>query len=135
MPKALKLTEHQQLFLKQYLVLGNATEALLATGYKGKHPAKAASQLMHKPFVKQAIEKNRLKVEQKTLVTFEWKVNKLQEIIDQAQSSEQYRDAVAAMAELNKMQGHYAPEKQVNYNVDVTLENIRNARLEYKKEY
>jgi phage terminase small subunit len=144
---AKKLTLQQQNFVKLFIQTSNAKQSLIQAGFKCKHPDRYAHQLLKKPQIQELLEKTRSEVQKKTEVTFEWKVQKLQEIIDRSLNQHLQDDdgsgkklvlsdtAIKAIAELNKMQGHYAPEKRENLNVNTSLENIRRVRDEYKKEY
>ena len=132
---AKKLTLQQQNFVKYYLESMNATQALIKAGYKGKHADSYASQLMSKPQIKALLSKTNELVQNQIKATFEWKVQKLEQIIEQCLYSESKDTAIKAISELNKMQGHYAPEKRENLNVNTSLDNIRKVRDEYKKEY
>jgi hypothetical protein len=58
------------------------------------------------------------------LISFETKCEKLAQIIHNVVSDsgilyKQLPSAIAAIAELNKMQGHYSAEKRINLNVDI----------------
>ena len=58
--------------------------------------------------------------------TFEWKVKKLVELVELCTPSnaENHKDTnpgstISAISELNKMQGHYAPDRSVNANMNI----------------
>lgn len=77
-------------------------------------------------------------------VTFDDKVKKLKEIIDNAIVDDvPPQVAIQAIAELNKMQGHYSAEKHVNVNANVTLDPhlkkvtdlLEDLRKKYEKDY
>jgi len=51
------ITAFQQQFIKQYPIDFNATQAYIRAGGTATHPKAAASKLLAKPLVKEAIEK------------------------------------------------------------------------------
>lgn len=137
-------------FCNAYVKLNNnAEQAMLAIGYSPTTARKQAYLMLKRPEVKERIEKIMAKLEEKTLVTYEWKVKKLQEIIDSSFKvkkkviddvtgeevlvPEFSKVAIQAMAELNKMQGHYAPTKNMNLYVNTTLDKITEAKRQYKE--
>jgi len=111
-----QLTDKQKIFIKAYLANGfNATQAALTAGYSNKHTDKIASELIRKTRVRAAIDAEINRVAKKLEITFEKKLNLLWECAQDckagAATKEGYVNAsglVSAVAELNKMQGHYA---------------------------
>jgi phage terminase small subunit len=114
----LKLTVKQRLFCKAYLANGfNATQAALTAGYSEDSAQAIGSENLSKPLVKQFIDKRIKTMEEKLDITAEWKMKVLKDCIDGCMNGEASEKkihpsgVVSAVAELNKMQGHYAPEK------------------------
>lgn len=74
---------------------------------------------------------------------YEWKLNKLKQIVDTFINDEAHltptevRVALLAINEMNKMQGHYSPEKHVNVNIktDPDLQQLENLINQHGKEY
>src|SRR5665213_1662861 len=56
MPAAKTLTKRHRLFVAEYIVDLNATQAMLRIGFKGRRPDIAASRLMQLPHVQAAVE-------------------------------------------------------------------------------
>lgn len=52
-----KLTQKQQRFVDEYIILGNATQAAIKAGYSKKTAAVTATENLRKPNIKAAIEK------------------------------------------------------------------------------
>jgi hypothetical protein len=70
-----------------------------------------------------------------------YKLDKIQQIIEDCMQRGQYDTVLRAIAEANKMQGHYSAEKVINLNLDAN-QHLRelilvseDLRLEHKKEY
>jgi phage terminase small subunit len=127
----------QQALMLNYILDGdNYTEAYRKAGYTSQYAKQAATVL---------VSRNPLKAhldyffhEMAKIVTPEYLINKLVSITERAidinspfQNGEL---AIKAIAELNKMQGNYA-QQTVNVNtISASIEDLRNARNEYKKE-
>ena len=118
-----RLTAFERRFVGQYLINGfNATDAAIKSGYGQQTAGKLAYKILQRPRVKQYVYKKlwdmNNKAEKEMNITFEekleklWKLAKLAlpddaELIDQCDP----KALIGSIAELNKMQGHYAAEK------------------------
>jgi hypothetical protein len=128
-----KLTMKQDLFVRSYLENnGNATQAAITAGYSKKTAYSIGGENLSKPEIVHEINKlqNKVmkKVEDKVKVTYEWKVQKLKDLIEKCATGEGFKDGwinasglVSALSELNKMHGDYAPEKRINTNVNIEM--------------
>lgn len=75
--------------------------------------------------------------------SFLWKIKKLREIINRAMPSDSAKyssSVITAISELNKMEGHYAPEKSITFSASADLELKQAQKLlekvaENKKDY
>jgi hypothetical protein len=77
------------------------------------------------PVHKALLAKKRAEMEN-LQATFEWKVKKLVELVELCTpaNAESHKDTnpvstISAISELNKMQGHYAPDRTVNANMNI----------------
>lgn len=125
------LKPRQIRFLNYYFAGKTRVEAYKLAGYKHKQADSAAWRLCNTDPVQKYIKLCKEKM--KPIATYADKVNLLWEI---ANNSHEKDIAIKAISELNKMQGDIAPiqTQSVHINTNATLEDIRNARLEYKKE-
>lgn len=144
-----KLNEREQKFCDAYLNNGfNAMKAGLAAGMPEKEAHAHSYAILKRPRVQAFLEKRAKKVEDKLGVTFDWKIRKLKKIVDalipdgeERVSHENANAGRAAIAELNKMQGHLSAEKHVNanINIDADIESAKEllVRLieKHKREY
>jgi hypothetical protein len=73
-----KLTPKQGRFIAEYLIDGNGTQAAIRAGYDAKNARQTAYENLTKPYIKAAISKARTAREQRTMVTADWVVERLQ---------------------------------------------------------
>lgn len=125
-----ELTAKQLLFLKFYFETNNATQATIKAGYSARTAGSASAQLLRNPAIQEAIVKYKNNIRERTIVTFQDKADLLWEMSHDPNIDPNAR--IKAIQELNKMQGHLAPDKQITVNVDSTLEQLKQAQLEYK---
>lgn len=78
--KPKKLTPKQSLFVKEYLVDLNATQAALRAGYGEKNAKQQGTENLAKPIIQEAIQKQIKKREEKTELNAEWVLKKLEKI-------------------------------------------------------
>lgn len=141
--KKRELTDKQQSFVMNYVKNGfNAYKAALESGY-----TKATAQIQAHTFVKNPLIKERLanaynivslQKDKELCMALAEKARVLSSIIydivpkDGAMPKRKYYSiAIKAIAELNAMQGDYAPDKKVSMNIDTTREKL----LKIKKVY
>lgn len=136
-------------FLREYMkTKGDASKAAIAVGLKPASGNSVAKRVLSKPMAQKwlASEQEKLSVEARW--DFEEKLLQLKKIAkmtvpEHAQTLEEIdaKSAISAIAEANKMQGHYSAEKHVNVNVGVDVEMEEAKRLsqellqKYKREY
>ena len=115
-----KLTPKQLLFINEYLVSLNATDAALKAGYSPKTASKIGSENLGKPEIKFAIQKAQEKTVAKLEITREQLIEDLIEIKNQ-QKYIQPGVAIKAIEVINKMSGFDAPlqieSKSITINV------------------
>ena len=137
------LTEQQLKFCEVYLAENNLSLAAKAAGYKS--PDRSAQMLMKCKRIQEYLNKRQSQFV-RVPITFEYKISKLANIIETA-IPDDLKDRTSdtmpvlgvsiglqAIAEANKMQGHYAPDKVQSVNINASIEDIRNVRNEYKSE-
>lgn len=111
-----RITEMQKKFCEAYLVNGrNAMAAAREAGYGKSYANNKSSQILNSTVVKQYLRKRLEKVDKKLEVTFDWKIKRLKQIANKHENN----IAVSAISEMNKMQGHYSPDKHVNANINI----------------
>lgn len=117
-----KLTAEQKLFCDNYLVTNDVKKASIAAGYKS-----ANYMTLNHPASKVYLKERREQLNKAIGLDFWWKAKRLATIVESVMGSGDNPDAVElqyanvainAISELNKMQGHYAPDKSVVVNLE-----------------
>jgi len=117
-----KLSEEQKLFCDNYLVTNDARKASTAAGYLAVNYS-----LLSNPSVKDYLKTKRRQLNNSIGLDFWWKAKRLATIVtsvvgngeDPEAVDLQYANvAINAIAELNKMQGHYSPDKSIVVNLE-----------------
>jgi phage terminase small subunit len=117
-----KLSDRHRLFCDNYLVTADITKASSAAGYLSYN-----HEVLDKPEVKAYLKEKRRKLNNVIGLDFWWKARRLETLINSVIGREgdpdsvdmQYANiAISAIAELNKMQGHHAPEKSIVVNLE-----------------
>jgi phage terminase small subunit len=150
------ITGRQKAFCDEYLKNGNNAMAaahavnLGGIGNRGEKRFQKARyamtyNILKKPEIKRYLADRMRAVDKKIEYTLEKKATKLAEIAElavptgsQTLKGTDPRASIAAIAELNKMFGHYAPEKKVVANIDfnkAVKERVEEIRGEYEREY
>ena len=146
-------SDRERSLVYNYLTNGeNATEAVIKSGYSPNTANQNAWALLNKSKIKSEINRLRPIIRQEmekmatdeVLVTVKWKMEKLKEIVERCMAGDADKDgklhpsgAIGAISELNKMQGHYSPDKVLTTNVNADLEKDQVDELLdlYKKEF
>lgn len=147
------LTEKETKFVFNYLTNGeNASKAMIDAGYKESSAYKNSWAKINEPKIKNEIERMRPKImeqmeklaTEEVLVTVQWKMEMLKETAERCRNGDASKEGllhpagiIAAIAELNKMQGHYSPERTITTNMNVDLDKQRVDELinETKQEF
>lgn len=149
-----KLTVKEKLFCKHYLINGfNATQATLAAGYSGKSAKIIGHQLLRKPRIKKYITYRLRQVEKKLDIKFEQKIKLLwktakrcygltDDELERLKNGEDIKaifgfdpeGLIKAVAEMNKMQGHYAQPKEPDNNENDT-EKLEEEIKKHEREF
>lgn len=83
--KGHKLTAKMIEFVNEYMIDGNATQAVTRTTYKTTNPTRHAAELMAHPLIREEIDRRTEKKIQKSEVKAEYLINKLQQIVETTQ--------------------------------------------------
>lgn len=147
--KPQKLTLKQEKFIRFYIENGgNGIQAAIKAGYEENSAGEIAYENLNKPQIVQELNKLKdkllLPIEERTGLTLEFKMNAIVKGIiaclnggARGDGKMEVRGMASLLAEANKMQGHYAPEKHVNTNInsDIDLEELRELVNKYSKEF
>jgi len=130
-----KWTARERLFCKRYLANDyNASEAARFAGYKESASSNIGSRMLGKVHIQEYIEKSVRKIEKKLEITIEKKIEALWLIAQGGipKNGEQVSasTAVSAIAELNKLQGHYpketkADDKETEKRIETAVNEVK----------
>lgn len=133
-------------FVKHYVSNGmNAYQAAVAAGFSETYADTKVKLLLDNPNIKPRIEKALQRVDDRLAnnlgLTYEWKAKKLKRVIeefipndkDEELSATKVKVGLTALAELNKMQGDYAPDKRLSVTVDATKERLEQVKRQYEE--
>lgn len=110
------LTPKQELFVNEYLVDWNGTQAAIRAGYSERTAQEQASRLLTNEAIKRAVEASRQKVMDKVAVTVEKVLADLEEVRLKALEAKQFSPAVRA----SELQGKYLKMFFDGHTVDPT---------------
>lgn len=120
----------------------NATQAAISAGYSHHIAKTIGSRLKTNPKIQGYLKILQSDLESQMTVSYEWKLDKLKQIVEVFIDSEdlspnKVNSAIQAISEMNKMQGHYSPEKHVNVNIktDPDLQQLEDLIKQHGKEY
>lgn len=108
----IQLTDKQKLFVKEYLIDLNATQAAIRSGYSEDTAKQIGSENLSKPYLQEAIQKEMSKRSNKTEITAEYVLNGIKTLIE---NSEQ---------ENSKLKGYELLGKHLKLFVDKVETNI-----------
>lgn len=83
-----KLTPKQQLFVKEYLIDLNATQACIRAGYGEKNAKQQGTENLAKPIIKEAIQEAMQKRSEKVELDANWVLTKLKAIAERCMAAE-----------------------------------------------
>jgi phage terminase small subunit len=132
-----KLTDKQRLFVQEYLIDLNATQAAIRAGYSKKTASRIGPELLGKTCIREALQKRRQKTEYKLEIRKEDILKGLLKIAARSmegvevdeESGEKRRFPydpqmyIKATSEIAKMQSFYAPFKH-DVSVDGKLHDL-----------
>lgn len=135
-----KITARQKQFAEAYVATQDARLAAKQAGYQSTAAGAAAlKQKTVLDYIATLAKPLQKALQKKVIATFDQKIDRLWEI---AQGGAD-RDAISAIAELSKMQGHYAAEKHIGLEIhakaDADIKRVsdemQRALEQYKSEY
>jgi phage terminase small subunit len=122
-PRRNKISEKEKVFVSTYLGNGyNGTQAAVAAGYKGRSARTIAARMLAKDNIRALVDSKVNKIVEEQEVTFAWKLGLLKDTALAAHSEGKYNAVAANVSVMNKMQGHDAPVKHINANINIEVE-------------
>ncbi len=135
----------EKIFIKAYLKNGyDRKKAAMDAGYPAEVAKQAAYKILKSSRIKSILTRHTKDVEKRLEVTFGWKLEILKDCVEKSMAGETNEknlpdvgNAVKSIAEMNKMQGHYSPEKIMTTTVeaDPDKELAKDLLEKYKKDF
>ena len=127
-----KLTNKEEMFIREYLVDNNGARAARAAGYSVKTARNIANENLSKPhIINRIMEVQEERLERLTITT-DMKHELLWSGAQNSHAEGDFKSMKACIAELNRMQGDIAPTKTEQktehsgeINVDINVEFIK----------
>lgn len=136
----------QKKFVQEYLANGgDIKNAALSAGYSENTARVTSYKFLDNPKIKEMILLAQGNIEassiKEAIAPYTWKAGILKRLVNAVISDDETQPinleygkiAIAAIAELNKMSGEYAPQKRLQLTVDVTKDRIIEAKKEYQE--
>lgn len=122
-----RLTEKQKLFVAEYLVDLNATQAAIRAGYSEKTAEQIGYQLLQKTLVQDAIQEAREKRQQRTEITQDMVVEELRAVAfakaaDYTDSTLKYSNKLKALELLGKHLGMFTDKVEHSGETGLRIE-------------
>lgn len=137
------MNEKQKRFVQEYVVNGfNARQAALSAGYTEKTANIESHRMVNNANLKPAIERGMAMsnhiLEQEIGLTVRrkavWLVQLIEDVLNPDNPKrDYYKDAIKAIDQLNKMQGHHMPTRSLSVTVDATKEKLIEATKIYSE--
>ena len=111
--KGSKLTQRQSSFVDHYMVCGVAKDAVLKAGYKTKNPIRMGTECLNHPLIKAEIERRREILNEKSILSVEYLVQKLISIIEK-EHEENPNAALRGIELAGKHLGMYKERQEIS---------------------
>lgn len=120
-----KLTPKQRKFCDEYLVDRNATQAAIRAGYSAKTAYAIGKENLHKPLIRENINSRIEKQSEKTQITVETILRRLDNL---ARTAEKTSDQLKANELLGKHLQMFSERLDVKHSGDIQLHIVRFSR-------
>lgn len=108
-----ELTPEEEIFCREYLEHGNATQAVKAAGYTGRNPSVIGSNWLHKPRVQKKLSRLKTRDEMEADMTRDIYLKMLKDTYEKAMADGDYGGANKAMELIGKHLGYLVDQKAV----------------------
>lgn len=112
------LKQQQAVFIEQYLLRSNGTQAAIAAGYSERTAESQASRLLRNAKVATAVEWGRKELSKATDVTREWLIGQAKEVLDSAKAEGAHTAAIGAIKEIGILSGERVEKSERDLNIN-----------------
>lgn len=111
--KGSKLSPKMEIFVNEYMVDFNATQAVVRAGYKTKYPDKMATELMRHPLVRRAVDERMAEKRERTEFNADYVITKLINIVENTEQGNP-NAALRGLELLGKHLGLYRDRQEIS---------------------
>lgn len=121
------LTQKQRLFVEEYIIDFNATQAAIKAGYSKKTAYSIGQRLLKNVEIQKALQKAMKKRSERTQIDQDYVIMKLKEIADKPASDELYSDLkysskLRALELLGRHTGAFEPKQDAEQGVTIVID-------------
>lgn len=129
-----KLTLKQQRFVDEYIISGNATQAVIKAGYSKKTANRIATENLSKPVIKTAIDKRNAEIQSEKTMDMQEVMELLASIArgetteetvtnkgDVIETATRNSDKLKALELIGKRFGAWTDKKEISGNLDIEI--------------
>jgi len=133
------ITNQEKIYLDAYICNGSVRKSASKAGILN---IKEAYAILGRLEPKEYLERKTKEYNKNTAITYGWKLKMLVSVAEEAKYNRNYPAAIAAIAELNRMQGHYGGDPDIGQDahfkrlveVSSILMQENRIELDYMKE-
>lgn len=135
--EGISTTLKMRAFALEYFKTLDERASAIKVGYKAHSAGIKGKELLKDERVVKTLAALTRRAVKKEIATVEWRKETLQRIADTNADKASASLSIAAIAELNKMSGDYAPTRteSKNLNIESDLTKVRELLAEHKKDY
>jgi len=126
------LSPEEELFCREYLLHGNATQAIKATGYEGRNPSVIGSNWLKRPRIQKKLARLKTRDEAQADMTRDIYLAMLKDTYQRAMADGDYSGANRAMELIGKHLGYLVDQKAV-FTATKKIENPEAMQAEVQR--
>jgi len=126
------LSPEEELFCREYLMHGNATQAIKATGYEGRNPSVIGSNWLKRPRIQKKLARLKTRDEAQADMTRDIYLAMLKDTYQRAMADGDYSGANRAMELIGKHLGYLVDQKAV-FTATKKIENPEAMQAEVQR--
>jgi hypothetical protein len=126
------LSPEEELFCREYILHGNATQAIKATGYEGRNPSVIGSNWLKRPRIQKKLARLKTRDEAQADMTRDIYLAMLKDTYQRAMADGDYSGANRAMELIGKHLGYLVDQKAV-FTATKKIENPEAMQAEVQR--
>jgi hypothetical protein len=126
------LSPEEEIFCREYVLHGNATQAIKATGYEGRNPSVIGSRWLARPRIQKKLSRLKTRDEAQADMTRDIYLGMLKDTYQKAMADGDYSGANRAMELIGKHLGYLVDQKAV-FTTTKKIENPEAMQAEVQR--